>query len=364
MRGVGAGPMWLTGFCSTVIGCAALAQPLSVTDMAGRPLSLDRPAERIVTIPIPGASIAIAVDGSARRLVGMHQSSKDAVLGSVLGEFYPEARSIPSDVVSAASPSGFAPNVEAIAGLKPDLVVQWGDRGPDLVAPLENAGIRTGLIIYGNEQQARDMTAFIGKVTANDAKVADLNAWRDKTAAAITGKLAGLAADQQPRVLYLLRTKGGFTVSGSNTYNDYYIKLAGGRNAAAEIAGQKPVNREQIAAWNPDVILLNNFEDPLDLTAITADAVLAQGSAATRKRIYKMPMGGYRWDPPSQESPLTWMWLANLLHPELFTFDVRAEIRSSYQKIYGRTPTEAQIDGILHADINKGTAGYAQFAAK
>lgn len=350
------------GLLAWAAASAAGAQP--VTDMAGRDLKLTKPAERVVTIPIPAASILIALDGGTRKLVGMHQSSKDAVLGSVLGEFFPEAKSIASNVVSGATPTGFAPNVESIAGLRPDLVIQWGDRGPDLVQPLENAGIRTGLILYGNEQQARDMIAFTGKVTGNTAKIDELNAWRDKTAAAIKAKVGALAADRKPSVLYLLRTKGGFTVSGKGTYNDFYIELAGGRNAAAEIAGQKPVNAEQIAAWNPDVILLNNFEDPLDLSGISADPVVSQTKAVTGKRVYKMPMGGYRWDPPSQESPLTWMWLADLLHPDLFDFDVRAEIKDWYPKLYAHTPTEAQIDAILHAGINKGAAGYARFAAK
>jgi iron complex transport system substrate-binding protein len=353
---------------AAVVSLALISVPasaqLAVKDMTGRPLNLTKPAERIVTLPQPAPAILIALDGSTRRLVGMHSASKDAVINSVLGQFFPEAKSIPSDIVAGASPSGFAPNVEAIAGLKPDLVIQWGNRGPDLVQPLENAGIRTGLILYGNEQQARDMIAFVGEAIGKTAKVAELNAWRDKTADTIKAKVASLPADRKPKVLYLLRSKDGFTVSGSGTYNDYYINLTGGVNAAAEIAGQKPVNAEQIAAWNPDVILLNNFEDPLDLKGILDDPILKLTKAATGKRVYKMPMGGYRWDPPSQESPLTWMWLAQLLHPDLFSFDLRAEIKGWYPKLYSKTPTEAQIDDILHTVINKDAAGYEKFAAR
>lgn len=361
IAGSGFGP----GILLIALSAASSAGAEPITDMAGRTLTLTKPAERVVALPIPAPAIVIALDGSTRKLVGMHQSAKDAITGSVLGDFFPEAKSIASDVVSgSAAPNNFAPNVEAIAGLRPDLVIQWGNRGADLVQPLENAGIRTGLILYGNEQQARDMIAFTGRVTGNTAKIDELNAWRDKTAAAIKAKVGTLPAEKKPSVLYLLRTKGGYTVSGNGTYNDFYIDLAGGRNAAAEIPGQKPVNAEQIAAWNPDVILLNNFEDPLDLSGISTDPVVSQTKAVTGKRVYKMPIGGYRWDPPSQESPLTWMWLADLLHPELFDFDVRAEIKAWYPKLYGHAPSEAQIDAILHSGINKGATGYARFAAR
>jgi len=349
---------------SAFLAGSALAQAFTVEDMTGRPLEFDKPAERVITIPIPGASIVIAVDGGTARLVGMHESSMQAVLESILGEFFPEAKQIASDVVVAGSPSGFAPNVESIAALNPDLVVQWGNRGEDLTAPLDSAGIRTGLILYGNEQQARDMIAFLGAATGNSERVEVLNGWRDRTETAITTALSGLADTDKPKVLYLLRARESLTAAGNNTYNDYYIRLAGGVNAAAEIDGQKPVNVEQIAAWNPDVILLNNFESGLDLSPIYNDPILSQTAAARDKRVYRMPMGGYRWDPPSQESPLTWMWLAEVLHPDQVEFDLRGEIKSSYETLYAHVPSEEQIDGILHFGINGESAGYDAFAAR
>ena len=121
------------------------------------------------------ASTIIALDGGTKKLVGMNPTAKSAVLEGILGKIFPEAKDIPSDV----SAPNFVPNVEALTAANPDLVIQWGNRGPDLVQPLENAGIRTGLILYGNEQQARDMIAFVGEAIGKTAKVAELNAWRD-----------------------------------------------------------------------------------------------------------------------------------------------------------------------------------------
>ncbi|MDN3718499.1 ABC transporter substrate-binding protein [Roseibium salinum] len=130
-------------------------------------------------------------------------------------------------------------------------------------------------------------------------------------------------------MLYLLRAQEVLRTSGEEgNYNAFYIKLAGGKVASASLpAGWADVNAEQIAAWNPDVILLNSFEDELRTDRIYNDPILGLTNAAQGKRIYKMPLGGYRWDPPNQESPLTWMWLAKLLHPEIFQYDLREEMK-------------------------------------
>ena len=71
----------------------------------------------------------------------------------------------------------------------------------------------------------------------------------------------------------------------------------------------------------------------------------------------------YRWGPGSIESPLAWMWLANLLYPDHFNFDIRSEITEWYPKIYGHTPTPEQIDAILELEINGTSANYGAMAA-
>ncbi|MCI5073554.1 ABC transporter substrate-binding protein [Oricola sp.] len=342
---------------------AVQADPVTTTDLNGRTVTLDKPAERIVMIPIPSSSTVIALDGTTDHLVGMHPLSKSAIEEAILGEFFPDAKDIASDIIASGGSSGFSPNVEAIAALRPDLVVQWGHQGEDIVAPLTNAGLTTALIQYGTEEKARDIIKLLGTLIGKPEKLDEIIAWRDDTTAKIEAGLEGLSDEDKPSVLYLLRAQTELRASGTGSYNDFYINLAGGKNAAAELQGLKPVNAEQVAAWNPDVILLNGFESELDVSRIYDDPILGATNAAISKRVYKMPIGGYRWDPPSQESPLTWQWLATLLHPDLFDFDIRGEITGWYAKLYGQTPTAEQIDGILRVSMNGGGANYDRFLA-
>ncbi len=336
---------------------AAQAEPLTFTDQSGHEIALPGPAERVVTIPIPAASMFIALDGGTDRLAGMHPLSKSALLEGVLGDFFPHAKAVPSDVVG----EGFMPNIEALLAVQPDLVFQWAERGSDIVEPLRNAGLNVATFKYGTEELARGWIDIMGTVTGKPEKAARLNAWRDEVMAAIEAQRQGLDDAERPRTIYFLRYLQGLQVAGDDVYQNVAIELAGGANPAREASGWLTVNKEQILAWDPEVILLNGFESELTPQHVYDDPVLADVTAVRERRVYKMPLGGYRWDPPNQESPLSWMWLAMVLHPERFDFPLRDEIAQSYGWIYGQTPSAAQIDGILRLEVNGDAAGYDRF---
>ena len=149
-------------------------QGATLTDQYGNTLTLDQPAERIVTIPIPAASMLIAVDGGAERLVGTHPMSKSALQDGILGTFFPDARSIPSNVVG----QGFMPNVEALLTLEPDLVLQWGHQGSGIVEPLRAAGLPVVLLRYGGEKEAIDWLTLMGRITGKTERAQRLIDWR------------------------------------------------------------------------------------------------------------------------------------------------------------------------------------------
>jgi iron complex transport system substrate-binding protein len=195
-------------------------------------------------------------------------------------------------------------------------------------------------------------------------RIPELVAWRDQVQKDIEARAASIPVEQRPSVLYLGRSLSDITASGNKgNYASWYIELAGGRSASAELDGSVSINREQIAQWDPEVILLNSFEPNLDVSWVYNDPILSLTRAAQARRVYKMPLGGYRWDPPNQESPLTWMWLANLLHPEIFDYDLRAEMRSAYKKLYNYELGDADIDGIIWMAQQGNAAGYDQFKA-
>lgn len=332
-------------------------EKLIFTDQTDREVRVTHPINRIVTIPIPAASMMIAMDGGPERLVGMHPMSKTALEEGILKEFYPEALEIRSDIVG----EGFMPNPEALLEVDPDIIFQWGHLGMDVVSPLENAGLNVGLLLYGSQEYLEGWIATFGKVLGKQDKADRILAWHHSTRKTIAEQVEEIPEEEKPRVLYFLRYLSGKKVAGEGTYNDFYIKLAGGVNPAGDMNRFPDVSEEQIIAWDPEIILLNGFESDLMPQHVYENEKLADVSAVKNRRVYKIPLGGYRWDPPNQESPLMWKWLTMVFHPDHFDWELRSEIAENYGWIYGHTPTERQIDGILRMPMNSGSQGYKRF---
>lgn len=339
----------------------ATAQEIRTRDLADREIVLAGPARRIVALPAPSAPTVMSMDLSARHIVGMHPSIRAVVQEGLMARLFPEALGIETSVLNAGA-AGFMPNIETVAGLHPDLVLQRGERGEDIIGPLTNAGLKTALVIYGDEETTRRNLQLAAEIVGKPERGRAILAWRDGIEARL--KRDGATISERPSVLFLSRPSGRIAVTAAGTPNDLAITLAGGRNAAAEFRGSASVSAEQMMLWNPQVILLNSQDRNLGAKDITEDPILSGTDAARDHRVYKVPVGAFRWEPPNQENPFFWLWLSVLLHPEAFAYDMRAELRTGMALLYGREPDPAELDAMLLVKANAGTMNYERIVGK
>ena len=339
---------------------AVAEKAISFVDLSGRTVTLEKPAERIVVIPIPWGSLLMALDGSADRLVAWHPSSKVAYEEGLLKKIFPEAAKIRTEVVGKK----FMPNVEEVLTLKPDLVFQWGHKGKEIMEPLTNAGMTVALGRYGTQEYIEKIIMMMGRAIGKEDRAKTMLAWHNASMTEITKKVAAISLSERPRVLLFYKYRAGLQVYGGETYADFCFNLTGGINVVNEIPKFPKVNEEQVIAWDPEVILLSNF-DPVTPAEIYRNAKLAGVSAVKNKRVYKIPLGGYRWGPPNQESPLMWKWLTMIFHPDKFSWPLREEMAEKYRFLYGYNLSEKDTDAVLRLDImNKSAANYVQFAGQ
>lgn len=335
---------------------------IRLTDQRGETVVFDRPVTRIVTLPMPAASIVMGVDQTAQHVVGMHDASWVAIRDGIMGEIFPEALDVAHDVAA----QDFSPNVESIVALEPDVVVQWADEGAGIITPLENAGLNVVGVTYGTQEDVNTWLTLFATMLGKPERAREMISRVDSQVAEVESLAAGQSA-APPKVLYFNRFADELKVAGRETYNDYYISLVGATNPAsgddgARGAGMVGVDVEQVLTWDPDVILLGNFDAAIP-DDVYGDAVWQDVSAVRSRRVYKVPLGGYRWDPPSHESPLMWRWLSEIAFPGRISGDLRRQVRGYYRFLYGHTPTDAQLDTILWTDVNGKSANYQEFHA-
>lgn len=345
--------------------CIASALPCNaatVIDQRGKSIEFAMPPQRLVVIPIPMASVIMTLDGSSRRVVGMHPAARQSIADGFLHSVFPEARQIAADITRGGQ---FTPNVESILALRADAVVTWSEPA-EAVATLERAGLRVVTLVNNpstreqHESNLRIMAQMLGRTE----QVSRILAEQDRARTLVERAMAGLAEDARPRVLYFRQFRQSMIPAGAATFQNYWLHMAGGRNAAASLQGlSTPVTLEQIVVWNPQVILLGTFDDavPAEVYALPA---LAGVDAVRNKRVFRLPHGGYRWDPASHESHLTFLWAAKVLHAKRAAFDVRGELRKAYESLYQRRPGDDETDGILALAVNRDSDNYAAAFAR
>lgn len=355
---------WLTGMLLlSVIGAPDLIAGERITDQNGRTVIIPDHVARVATLTIPGASMAMAVDLGAKRLAAIHPASRSEIAEGILGKMFPAARQIRSD----AAGESFMPNIEALLAARPDVVLQWGDRGSEIVAPIEKAGLPVVTLRYGKSEFAGDWLSLFGTaLTGRSRRGAELEQHFRQVHAEIENITLRIPEQKRPKVLYLYRANGNaFQVAGNNTSMNSDIVLAGGSNVAGRLPGFVQIGTEQLLAWAPDLILLNNFEKGVAPKQLYESRMLASIPAIRDKRVYLYPQGGFRWDPPSQESPLAWRWLLSIIHPMSATkTNLRDEITRSYKTLYGYTPSDRDIDHILRIDENGESRYYREKFSK
>lgn len=334
--------------------CAAQLQARLVEDQNGHTVEVPDQVQRVVSITIPLASMIMAVDEGPQRLAGMHKASRTDIETGLLGRIFPAARDIPYNMAG----EGFVPNVEALAAQNPDVIFQWGDRGDDIVRPIRQLGLPVLTLNYGDSAYVTDWLRMVGGALGREQRAGELSRWFDQRMAEIEQQAAAQAG--KPRALYLFRTRSGFQVAGANTSMGNDLVKAGAINVAAGLPGFAPVDIEQLLVWNPQLIFLNNFEPGLTPDELFNDPRLQGISAIQQQRVYAFPYGGFRWDPPSQETPLALDWLFSLIHPQQAQPGLRQRIREAYQLLYRYDAQQQDLDDLLKIRANAGSAHYQQ----
>ena len=333
---------------STVAGAdkgTSQAATRTIVDHTGVEVVLPAEINRVVIVsPWPLPSVYCLYAGSTQRLVGIPASSKVAAENSLLIQAYPGLADLSTDFEANG-----AINIERLLELNPD-VVFYGSSNVQMRQTLDNAGIpavgfSTNQHGYNTVETYAGWIELLGQVFAGDNRIdtgraAEIIQYGRDVESMVKERLAGLTQEERPRVMiaYYYDDAGGLRTSGSNFFGQYWIETAGGVNVASELDSMPYINMEQVYQWNPDVVFITNFSPRLPQDLL--DNAIPQDDWSTVKavqtgRVYKFPLGMYRWFPPSSDTPLSLLWMAKTLHPDLFAdIDLDQMIKDYFQRFY------------------------------
>jgi len=277
---------------------------ITLTDGLGRTVTLNHPAQRIVSMAPSNTEILFAI-GAGSQVVGRDEFS----------DYPAQVKSLPSVGGSMGNYSN-----EAIVALKPDLVLAAEINTPDQVKSLETLGLT--VYYLKNPATLEEMyknLQIMAQLTGHESEAENLITSLKSRVAAVDAKLAGVTT--KPIIFYEVdatdRSKP-YTY-GPGSFGDALIAEAGGINfsVAAGITDQYPqVGLEQIVKTNPAIIILGDSN-----YGATPDAVKARAGWGTIEAVKNgmiFPFDDNLISRPGPRLVDGLEQLAKLLHPELF----------------------------------------------
>ncbi|GAN71800.1 TroA family protein [Acetobacter syzygii] len=157
-------------------------------------------------------------------------------------------------------------------------------------------------------------------------------------------RTAQLHPSERPRVLHIARLSP-LQIDGSKTLIDAWIQAAGGTNAATVAGNHRPVSFEQIAVWNPDVVIVDASAGDLP-----ESSPLRTLNAFKQQKWWTNPKGVFAWDRYGCEELLQLQWAAKKLHPALFAdLDMQIAVRNFYNIFFRHHLSDDDIARILAA---------------
>lgn len=314
-------------------------------DQADRDVTVSIPVERMVVMQHHSLDI-LAQLGAQDQVVAVEKDWQKN-LGDYMKDVFPGIESLekPGDLKEW--------NVEEIAALKPDVVIAASQANPETLQKVKELGIpvvTVSLRAEGLQEEAQNP-----RLSDADKAYTDGAQWAVKTLGKLTGKedkanqiwdfclesrtivdkaVGDLPEDQRVRVF--IANEGDQTY-GNDKYVGTQLLRAGAINVAdKDIQGYKSYTMEQLAAWNPDVIIVQDrYKDVYD--QILADAKYQELKAVKENQVLLAPYWTKPWGNPDTDSiALGELWLAHKFYPEKISKEVVEErAKTFYKTFYG-----------------------------
>ena len=210
---------------------------ITVTDMMGRSVTLDAPAQRIVALTAADCEILCAL-GCGDRLVGR----------GAYCDWPAEVLDVP------AVESGSLTNIEQIIALQPDVLLMADmEQTKEHVSMLENAGIKVFVSDAETIEGTYAAIEMIGAIMGKDDEAAALVSGMEQTFAELS---AGAEGKCGKTVFFEVSPlEWGLWAAGKGSFMDEIAGMLGLKNIFDDVEGWGAVSEEQVLARDPDWIV-------------------------------------------------------------------------------------------------------------
>jgi len=319
--------VWLSRLAVLLLAFVTPASARSVVDATGRTVEIPDRIERVMLAGQPAAVLLYTL--APEKMIGWPHSPGPAAK-SLLGPSFAELPELPPLVRDGKV------QTEQMKAARPDMIVDYGSTAPryaDRATMVQEATGIPVLLLDGKLERTPEIYRLLGGMLGTEERAADLAGAAERLLTITRERARARREAGQIRVYYARSADGLTTATAASSLGDV-LRLIGLVNVAdgAGTGELSHVTRDQVYAWNPDIVVTNNPEfwkarkgpDWAGLPAV------AQG------RVYLAPALPFGWidEPPSVNRLLGLLWAGHTLYPAVYPDDLRAEARDFYRRFY------------------------------
>ena len=351
-----------TTAAATADTTAAASQETDKADSAAGDKAAQAEGTRIITdsagreVEIPSEITKIAPSGPLAQIV-LYTVSPDKLAG-LAADFSDEAKQYIDEKYWGLPKFGqfygknASLNMEALIAEAPDVIIDIGEAKKtvkeDMDALQEQLNIPV-IFVEATLPTMADAYEMLGDITGEKEQAGKLADYcraeigkADQNAAAI--------ADADRKSVYFGLGDDGLHTNAKGSIHADVIDRIGAVNAAdveaVSSGGGSEVSFEQVLLWNPDLIIVDSQKL---YDTLTADPMWQELDAVKNGKIFKIPTAPYSFmsSPPSVNRMIGIEWLGSLVYPEIYTSDIREEVKNFYQLFYHIDVTDEKLEAIL-----------------
>ena len=340
----------------------AASQETDKADSAAGDKAAQAEGTRIITdsagreVEIPSEITKIAPSGPLAQIV-LYTVSPDKLAG-LAADFSDEAKQYIDEKYWGLPKFGqfygknASLNMEALIAEAPDVIIDIGEAKKtvkeDMDALQEQLNIPV-IFVEATLPTMADAYEMLGDITGEKEQAGKLADYcraeigkADQNAAAI--------ADADRKSVYFGLGDDGLHTNAKGSIHADVIDRIGAVNAAdveaVSSGGGSEVSFEQVLLWNPDLIIVDSQKL---YDTLTADPMWQELDAVKNGKIFKIPTAPYSFmsSPPSVNRMIGIEWLGSLVYPEIYTSDIREEVKNFYQLFYHIDVTDEKLEAIL-----------------
>ncbi len=314
------------------------------TDDLGREVELPRQIDRIC--PSGFAAQQVLLTMAPDKMVGLAQELNDDQL-RIFGEKFKDY-----PVFGAVLGATDNLNREAVAAENPQVIIDTGEAKTGAKEDLDALQEQLGIPVVFIEAKLSDYGAAyerLGEMLAMEDRGQELADYCRAAYEKVEGVMAAIPEDERVNMAYLLGENGLNAIAKTSFQGAVMDMVANNVVVVDDVSGKgngNEVSLEQIALWNPELII---FQAGSIYDTVGDDPAWAGIAAIDDGNYYQVPNDPYCWmnNPPTVNQLMGMQWLPRLLYPDKFDDTIADVTRAYYHTMYQYDLSDAELADLL-----------------